>query len=66
MFLLPFSLIPSVSFIRPLWWPLLITVDSSTHHSGYPTAYSGFLLSTVVGLLFIVADLLSIVDIDHL
>ncbi|MEX9481462.1 hypothetical protein AB7Y52_17970, partial [Escherichia coli] len=23
-------------------WPLLITVDSSTHHSGYPTVYSGF------------------------
>ncbi|EIT04502.1 hypothetical protein YPPY89_5120 [Yersinia pestis PY-89] len=29
-------------FIRRLWWPLLITVDISTHHSGYPTAYSGF------------------------
>lgn len=51
--------------IRRLWWPLLITVDSSTHHSGYPTVYSGFLLSIVVALLPIVDYSLSIVDIDH-
>ncbi len=36
------NITPNVSFYSTAWVPLLITVDSSTHHSGYPTAYSGF------------------------